>query len=132
MDLPSYVLPLPIEVSRHIMTFLLHPDTNLRHHIQMQREYILKKMDQTVQQLELNGGRAWNHDEEFQFMASAHILSRMARRVRRKKDVCAVVATMWTIRYPFPKRVRDITRTATCPDYVRELKIHNQIHHSII
>ena len=123
MDLPSYVLPFPMEINHHIMTFLLHPDTNLRHHIEMQREYILKKMDRTVQQLELIGGRAWHHDEEFQYLASAHVLSRMARRVRRQKDACAVVATVWTTRYSFPGRARGVVKTSTCPDYVLELKL---------
>ena len=124
--LPAYVLlgaGVPMELNHHIMTFLLHPVTNLRHYVQAQREYILGKLDQTVQKLERIGSRQWPHDEEFQYLASAHILSRMAIRVRRKKDACAVVVTMWTNRYPFPGRARDVVRTSTCPDYMCELKI---------
>ena len=132
--LPSYVLPLPMELNHHVMTFLLHPDTNLRHHIEIQRKYILTRLDRMIQRLERTGGRQWNHDEEFQYLSSAHVLGRMARVIRRKKDLCGVIATVWTTRYAFPSRTKEILRTASCPEYTRELKLwfQNEWHKNFL
>ena len=38
--LPTYVLPLPLEVAREVATYLLHPNTIVQRYTEMQRQYI--------------------------------------------------------------------------------------------
>ena len=127
--LPTYVLRtvgLPLEICRYTMSFLLHPDTNLRHQLDMQRDGIVQRLDNVAYRLENAAHRPWNHDEEYFYLRAGHMVDRITRVVRKKSShvsVCAVVAVVWMQKYPFSDLVQHITHLSACPEYMRELKI---------
>ncbi len=114
--LPTYALPLPIEVCRQVASFLVHPVTNAKDHAQMQHAYMLERVEESIQFL-----RRWRYENQRQFRDWKMDLYKVGciQKVLERDPNFGVKALKWTSRMS----IAYLSGSICTPAYTAELKV---------
>lgn len=114
--LPTYALPLPIEVCRHVASFLVHPVTNVKDHARMQHAYMLERLEESIQFL-----RRWRYENQRQFQDWKMDLYKVGciQKVLERDPNYGVKALKWTSRMS----ITYLSGSICTPTYTAELKV---------
>ena len=75
--LPTYSLQLPIELCHRIARFLHHPHTVVKNYLDIQRKYIVNRIEFTLQQLKGISRYHWSTHSEDQHILGIDALSKV-------------------------------------------------------
>ena len=114
--LPTYVLPLPLEVAREVATYLLHPNTIVQRYTEMQRQYISARIQHTKTELELQ----YDNYNVMNFLSAWYILERIQRCMYRKPSpVISILKLTSQVRTEdndsIYAHIQRLTKQGTCP-----------------
>ena len=136
--LPTYVLPLPMELCRKVAGYLLHPATIVRRYEDMQRVYISSRISSAMDCLESR----YDQYEIIDYMSAWYLLGRIRRSLNRKHNLFTSVMHLTNIMgsatstsvSSVDAHIRELSTRSTWPVYLQELKvwIEHDWHHTFL
>ncbi|MBA59072.1 MAG: hypothetical protein CMQ40_07850 [Gammaproteobacteria bacterium] len=138
MILPTYVLPLPMEVCRKVAGYLLHPNMIVRRYADQQRAYISDRIEETMHELE----KKFDQYDIMDYMSAWYLLERIRRIMWRQQRLTSEIVRLTNTMGPVTStsihsvdaHIRDLSIRSTWPIYLLELKtwfLHDW-HHSFL
>ena len=126
MILPTYVLPLPIEMCRKVASYLLHPGTIVRRYTAMQRAYISDRIEETMNELE----KRYDRYDLMDYMSAWYLLGRIRRTMWRQQRLTSEIVRLTNTMGPATStsitsvdaHIRELSNRSTWPIYLLELK----------
>ncbi len=116
MLLPTYSLPLPIELCRKVASYLLHPATNVKQHVKMQQQYMLERLEAAILMLDRWG---YTNQREFEDLKMDVYKVGCVQKVLERDPTFAIKALVWTS----TMRIAYLSGSSCTPAYMQELRV---------